>query len=1312
MNRTILFLAFLIISVHLFAQGYKEFWFVAPEVYQAHGDRPIWMRISTTTDTAQIELSQPASPSFTPIVGVINPNSTLSINLTTWIDSIEDKPADVVHNYGLKINSNTAVDAYYEEASADNPEIFTLKGKNALGTEFYIDGQGNYPNHWTANYTAEAFDIVATQDGTIVTITVSNDIVGHAKGSTFAVQLNKGQTYSARSTSNVDTITLAGSHITSNYPIAITISDDSIQEPDLNPAGWDLIGDQIVPVTLLGKEYIAIKGFGNDNDERVYMEAISDSTKIYLDGSVTPVTTINQAQLYCSHFTNLTLLIKSSNPIYAYHLSGLPNEAGSAILPQDSCTGSRQVGFYRTDAGTFALLVLTRSGNQGNFTIDGDATLLTSSDFSPVTGTSNAWYYARKTYTSTQLPVGSHNILNSSGKFHVGILNGDPGSAEYGFYSDFSSLYLGPDAFFCQGDSVVLDGGAYMTSYLWQEKVGGVWIQVDTTRYYTVHDSGYYACTEMGDFCVLSDTIHFSLYPKPTVSLGPDRTICEGHTTTFDPGSFVSYLWNTGYTGRLITTGTPGEYWVAVTNSSGCVARDTINLFVDSIPRTNHAITGPASICNGQNNVLYSISVLPFATSYVWNLPAGVSGSSTTDSIYLSFSSSLISAMIKVHGHDSCGSGPDTSFNITIKPEPHLINSPAYKTICNDSSTNITLTSDVSGTLFTWTVTDSSGYISGFTSNLSNSTTLLNQTLVNLSNTIESIVYHLTPIANGCDGPVTDFRVYINPTPTLSNNPLSKQQCNDMGTNITLTTSVPGSLFTWSSTGSSPDITGFTNNTAPSFLINDILHNSGSSVETVTYHITPVINGCLGTVYNYIITVYPTPVLSNSPSSKQQCNNLYTNVILTSNVMGTLFTWTATGSSLQITGFENDTIPSITLNDLLVNTGYNTETVIYHITPSANGCNGSVINLIVTVYPTPDVYFNPSSQVICPLQTTSITNLSHVSGTTFFWIATGSSPLVSGFSNGTGGSINQTLNNTATEIEQVTYQVTPVANSCTGTIASVIVTINPASLTTFTSCFDTITTLSAKPIILKGGVPLDGIYSGSGVNSVTGIFTPSAAGTGIKTITYSYTNVYSCSTSATRHIIVYSAAMFSCGNALTDIRDNNVYPTVKIGTQCWLASNLNYGTIIASSQDQRDNCLAEKYCYNDNATNCATLGGLYQWDELMLYDSTPADQGFCPPDWHIPTENEWNTLFVSYTNSGFAGAPLKYSGYSGFNALLTGTNYFHKSWDFKSFATFFWSSTAYSRTEAWAHGMNDNDPSVSFYPSSRANAFSVRCIHD
>jgi uncharacterized protein (TIGR02145 family) len=276
--------------------------------------------------------------------------------------------------------------------------------------------------------------------------------------------------------------------------------------------------------------------------------------------------------------------------------------------------------------------------------------------------------------------------------------------------------------------------------------------------------------------------------------------------------------------------------------------------------------------------------------------------------------------------------------------------------------------------------------------------------------------------------------------------------------------------------------------------------------------------------------------------------------------------------------------------------------------------------------------------------------------------------------------------------------------------AEIIMSGTLAPIVTFTSCFDTITTVNAKPIKLKGGIPLGGTYSGPGVNSLTGIFNPALAGVGTKTITYSYTNAANCTATKSISILDLTSSILNCGSPITDIRDNKVYQTVQIGSQCWMAEDLNYGIEIPVTQDQRDNCIPEKY--HNPASSIQHPASVYQWDELMLYDETPGDQGFCPPAWHIPSENDWNTLFAYYINNGFAGSPLKYSGYSGFNALLSGARHINKSWDFQGFATFFWSSTQQSPTKAWAHGMNDLDPSVSIYPASRANAFSVRCLHD
>jgi uncharacterized protein (TIGR02145 family) len=158
-----------------------------------------------------------------------------------------------------------------------------------------------------------------------------------------------------------------------------------------------------------------------------------------------------------------------------------------------------------------------------------------------------------------------------------------------------------------------------------------------------------------------------------------------------------------------------------------------------------------------------------------------------------------------------------------------------------------------------------------------------------------------------------------------------------------------------------------------------------------------------------------------------------------------------------------------------------------------------------------------------------------------------------------------------------------------------------------------------------------------------------------------------------------------------------------------MAANLNYGTEIPSTQHQRDNCTPEKYTVH---SSLFTDHSFYQWDEIMNYDGVVSNQGLCPPGWHVPSNADWNALFANYTNNGFAANPLKYTGYSGFNALLPGVGFFNTSWKFQSFATFFWSSTAYGLNKAWAHGMNEPDPSVSIYPAFRTDSFSVRCLKD
>jgi len=284
--------------------------------------------------------------------------------------------------------------------------------------------------------------------------------------------------------------------------------------------------------------------------------------------------------------------------------------------------------------------------------------------------------------------------------------------------------------------------------------------------------------------------------------------------------------------------------------------------------------------------------------------------------------------------------------------------------------------------------------------------------------------------------------------------------------------------------------------------------------------------------------------------------------------------------------------------------------------------------------------------------------------------------------------------------------VCPIGNPATSNIITMNVATSP--VVTYTLCNDSITTTNAQPFKLKGGIPLGGTYSGPGVTN--GIFYPATSGIGTHIIHYTYTNAALCSVSASVTIVTVVTPVTSCGQPFTDIRDGKSYQTVHIGNQCWFAEDLNYGTEISSNLDQRDNCIAEKY--HNPASSIQHPASVYQWDEIMNYDESISTQGLCPPGWHVPTEADWNILFAHYISNGFAGSPLKYSGFSGFNALLSGARHMNKTWDYQGFATFFWSSTAHSTNKAWAHGLNYVDPSVSLYPAFRSNAFSVRCLKD
>ncbi len=291
---------------------------------------------------------------------------------------------------------------------------------------------------------------------------------------------------------------------------------------------------------------------------------------------------------------------------------------------------------------------------------------------------------------------------------------------------------------------------------------------------------------------------------------------------------------------------------------------------------------------------------------------------------------------------------------------------------------------------------------------------------------------------------------------------------------------------------------------------------------------------------------------------------------------------------------------------------------------------------------------------------------------------------------------------------------------------SATITVNSLPIVALPACFDLVTTKNAKPFVLKGGTPLGagGKYYIDG-NLVAGnVLDPSTLGEGSHSISFTYTDINTCQASAVQTMTVYrSNADYQCvNNTFTDPRNTdpatNKYPTFQITansrTSCWMIKNLNWGNSIASALNQTDNCTVERYCPpNDNS--CSAYGSLFQWDELMQYGSTPGwSKGVCPPGWHVPTSLEWQDLIDACQGNGIAAGALK-DPLGSFLALLNGMYYLNTTWAFTAAdnlkGSMFWTSTM-AGSKPLARGINMPNPSVSYYESSKANAFPVRCVKD
>lgn len=216
-----------------------------------------------------------------------------------------------------------------------------------------------------------------------------------------------------------------------------------------------------------------------------------------------------------------------------------------------------------------------------------------------------------------------------------------------------------------------------------------------------------------------------------------------------------------------------------------------------------------------------------------------------------------------------------------------------------------------------------------------------------------------------------------------------------------------------------------------------------------------------------------------------------------------------------------------------------------------------------------------------------------------------------------------------------------------------------------------------------------------------------------------------------KHFLVISILFFfSLSNASPKYKENvkdadgNVYPTVKIGNQIWMAKNYNLK-------------LNGSWCYNNDEKNCEIYGRLYTWSMVMnMPDSCNAKtcnsktpkthKGICPEGFHVPFAWEYRTLYSYVREKDYSPrVPPKLKSKTlwiannngtdefGFNALPAGSVSDVKIFNGLSMDAFFWTADESDNENAECFLIDYMlDDGVECSPMKKRSGLSLRCIKD
>ncbi|MDO4704352.1 IgGFc-binding protein, partial [Tannerella sp.] len=420
---------------------------------------------------------------------------------------------------GIHIESTEQLIAYYFFDANATKDIFALKGKAALGTKFFVpqttDGFYINGDPGTGNSYPHAFDqidIVATEDNTTVTVTLTRDCVKeyNTVTGTATADIPAG-TYTVTLPRKGDVIkylekghgtpgvfnTLAGTKIESDKPVAVSSTEEVTNH--------DMIADQIIPVDKVGTLFPIVKAFSDKggattgwpsySDDRVYIMATEDGTDVKVnlpDGtSQTLASGLNAGQgtsysMGDLHTAPYAVSIKTTKPSYCLQTTAQSYHPGGAVLPSIYSVSASKLSFYQFPAPgpteRNAIFLVFRDTCEKYFEImyGGNIYNLMEHCGIPTVGATPAqtgrvpgiagWSYLRAT-----LPVAADNqvitISNSESVFSLGYFSGslDQVYATFGYLSAFGDWKFDPDTIYrcaAKPRPVTLMGG-YAANYKW-----------------------------------------------------------------------------------------------------------------------------------------------------------------------------------------------------------------------------------------------------------------------------------------------------------------------------------------------------------------------------------------------------------------------------------------------------------------------------------------------------------------------------------------------------------------------------------------------------------------------------------------------------------------------------------------------------------------------------------------------------------------------------------------------------------------------------------------------------------------------------